>query len=89
MVWSVAAKVNAVRSEADRRLSLSQPAQERRNLNERREALPPAEWMQGWLCFQTVGEKRRLMPVPQGWEQSSVPELEELRMRAALIAGQT
>ncbi len=89
MVWSVAAKLTSVRAGADRRLSPSHTEEERRSLNERRGGLPPAEWLQGWLCFQTLGEKRRLMPVPQGWEQASVPELDELRTRAAVVAEQT
>lgn len=93
MVWSVAAKFNPVRSETDRRTTPSARSeertarsQERRVLQERRGAMPPPEWMQGWLCFQTTGEKRRLIPVPEGWERSTVRELEELRKLASPIA---
>ena len=89
MVWSVAAKFSPVRSPTDRRVAPSRQQPERRSLEDRRGASPAAEWLQGWLCFQTSGEKRRLAPVPQGWEQSSVRELDELRRRAALIAAQS
>ena len=32
----------------------------------------------GWLCFETFDEKRRVAPIPEGWEECSEPELEEL-----------
>jgi hypothetical protein len=32
----------------------------------------------GWLCFSSDGEKRRLMPVPERWEQLSEVELASL-----------
>ena len=32
----------------------------------------------GWLCFENGGEKRRLTPIPKGWETSSEAELEEM-----------
>jgi len=36
----------------------------------------------GWLTFETAGEKRRLAPVPSGWEAFS-PERLELLCRMA------
>ncbi len=32
----------------------------------------------GWLCFERGEEKRRLSPIPRGWEAVSEAELEEL-----------
>lgn len=29
----------------------------------------------GWLCFERGGEKRRLCPVPDGWDTSTEDEL--------------
>ena len=29
----------------------------------------------GWLCFESAGEKRRLHPIPQAWESRSDGEL--------------
>ena len=29
-----------------------------------------SEYSSGWLCFEGGGEKRRLAPVPDGWEQA-------------------
>lgn len=50
-------------------------AAERRTRLERREerlTRPPVatEFASGWLCFETVGEKRRLAPVPEGWDRA-------------------
>ena len=32
----------------------------------------------GWLCFERGEEKRRLSPIPAGWEAAPDAELEEL-----------
>lgn len=32
----------------------------------------------GWLCFENGQEKRRLTPIPPGWQQVAEPELESL-----------
>lgn len=50
-------------------------AAERRTRHERREERlsrsPVAtEFASGWLCFETMGEKRRLAPVPEGWDRA-------------------
>ena len=37
----------------------------------------------GWLVFESSGgEKRRLSPIPEGWEDAPAPELEALCERA-------
>lgn len=37
----------------------------------------PSGFEDGWLCFENEdGEKRRLVPVPDGWESASVEQLE-------------
>jgi hypothetical protein len=56
---------------------------ERRSGEERRisgrDARAPvaAEFAYGWLCFETVGEKRRLAPVPEGWDRADDGMLEQ------------
>jgi hypothetical protein len=37
----------------------------------------------GWLAFESREEKRRLAPVPAGWETASDDELREFLTRAA------
>ena len=37
--------------------------------------LLPDEMAAGWLCFDSPGEKRRLYPIPDGWDESAETEL--------------
>lgn len=36
-----------------------------------------AEFAYGWLCFETAGEKRRLAPVPEGWDRADDDTIEQ------------
>lgn len=40
----------------------------------------------GWLTFESLDEKRRLIPIPPRWEEVSQPELRALCERAKRIA---
>jgi hypothetical protein len=40
----------------------------------------------GWLCFQSATEKRRITPVPPGWEDWPDEELLERLQAAAVVA---
>ncbi|HJR68256.1 MAG TPA: hypothetical protein VJ802_17635 [Gemmatimonadaceae bacterium] len=42
----------------------------------------PAEWKDGWLTFECDADKRRLAPVPAGWEDFSSARLDLLRRMA-------
>lgn len=49
-----------------------------RRLRERDARAPvAAEFAYGWLCFETVGEKRRLAPVPEGWDRADDEMIEQ------------
>jgi hypothetical protein len=37
---------------------------------------------EGWLCFESKDEKRRLAPIPIGWEKNEHPLLEKLLAQA-------
>lgn len=39
----------------------------------------------GWLCFETGEEKRRLTPIPSGWDGCSEDELERLCCEAMRV----
>jgi hypothetical protein len=39
----------------------------------------------GWLCFESQIEKRRLAPIPSGWEFREVTTLEELCHQATPV----
>jgi hypothetical protein len=53
------------------------PAFERRERQESRALLDP-QWKNGWLAFETKGEKRRLAPFPDDWIEMSPGQLEKL-----------
>jgi hypothetical protein len=48
---------------------------ERRRNPFRRNLEVASEYSNGWLCFEGAGEKRRLAPVPDGWEQAGPDRL--------------
>lgn len=47
-----------------------------------RSALLNQDLRGGWLVFESPGERRRLAPIPPGWERLSEAALERLRDRA-------
>jgi len=66
----------------DRRLRRGMtPEPDRRRLRSRRVAVAPG-MEQGWLTFQTRREKRRLAPIPAGWEGAAERQLEQYCHRA-------
>lgn len=63
---------------------------ERRSGQERRTVRQPRailnEYLsQGWLAFHSATEKRRLAPIPDGWDELSAVELGELCERADAV----
>ena len=39
----------------------------------------PEQYQQGWLCFESATEKRRLGPIPEHWQAASNEELRRMR----------
>lgn len=39
----------------------------------------------GWLCFEHGDEKRRLSPIPEGWEEALAEEMESYLHAAAAV----
>jgi hypothetical protein len=62
---AAAASNDAFAGEAERRHT-----PERRRSAFRRSVAVASEYTHGWLCFEGEGEKRRLAPVPPGWEEA-------------------
>jgi hypothetical protein len=66
----------------DRRAIPGDRRQFMRESVDRRTAFNPArvspEFARGWLAFQAGEERRRLAPVPAGWEQLEAEQLELL-----------
>ena len=94
-VWLITPAA-AERRKADRRASSgeSSPYQgdldrrrtpERRRGPFRRSAAVASEYSNGWLCFESEGEKRRLAPVPPGWEEAGPDRLATLLQAAKRV----
>ena len=49
----------------------------------------PEPFQQGWLCFESATEKRRLGPIPREWETASDDELRRLRDAAQPVQQRT
>jgi len=58
---------------------------DRRTLSQRRITLSEG-YGRGWLTFESLEEKRRLIPIPGNWEGMSNAELREMCHRARLVA---
>ena len=50
-----------------------------------RSSLKDTAFANGWLCFESASEKRRLTPIPSGWEMREGKLLEQLRDEATLV----
>ena len=48
----------------------------------------PEEMSGGWLCFESLAGKRRLYPIPAGWEELSEDRL-DLLCRSAFPVGRS
>ncbi|HEY4734533.1 MAG TPA: hypothetical protein VIH53_08285 [Gemmatimonadaceae bacterium] len=48
---------------------------DRRKNTFRRNVVVASEFSDGWLCFESEGEKRRLAPVPPEWDQAGPDKL--------------
>ena len=49
-------------------------------------SLKDTAFANGWLCFESADEKRRLAPIPKGWEFRDTKILEQLRDKATLVS---
>jgi hypothetical protein len=48
-------------------------------------SLNGTSWADGWLCFECSVEKRRLAPIPPGWQFRGEHDLAQLCMNAVLV----
>jgi hypothetical protein len=58
---------------------------DRRTISQRRITLSEG-YGRGWLTFESLVEKRRLVPIPSGWEEASNAALRALCDQAKRIA---
>ena len=45
----------------------------------------PDGYRNGWLCFESQTEKRRLMPLPAGWQELPIEQLSALLVSAVQV----
>jgi hypothetical protein len=50
-----------------------------------RSSLKDTAFAHGWLCFESATDKRRLAPIPRGWEFLDTATLEQLRAKASPV----
>jgi hypothetical protein len=82
-VWHVTASRSERRERATRRGEERPKSDRRRRCEPRPHRIRiSAPLAAGWLCFECATEKRRLVPVPPGWQRMSDRGLEELCARA-------
>jgi hypothetical protein len=58
---------------------------DRRTVSQRRITLAEG-YGRGWLTFESLDEKRRLIPIPGGWDSATQEELRMLCSKAKLVA---
>lgn len=76
-VWDVYPGWADRRQGADRREAARIKTGDRRALLGKRIGVR-SELAAGWLCFRATGEKRRLAPIPDGWEEFDEARLAEI-----------
>ena len=50
-----------------------------------RSNLKDTAFANGWLCFESPREKRRLAPIPPGWDLRETGVLEQMRNEATIV----
>ena len=81
-VWDVFPSHAERRLVFDRRTG-SRNGGERRQEDAPRIAIAP-DLHNGWLCFETENERRRLIPAPERWDEASDDGLREMLDRATV-----
>lgn len=93
-VWDVVPRLEERRLalQPDRRVEIKViPFADRRRISRRvlqtRRALLSGSYAQGWLCFESRGEKRRLSPIPGDWKTCDEETLERYMYEGVRVGG--
>jgi hypothetical protein len=84
-VWDVEPSHAERRKDATDRRRSRRTSGERRTVEDRSRVRIRSELSHGWLAFESRHERRRLAPIPTGWEGLDASALEELCERARSI----
>ena len=85
-VWEVEPSHAERRRATEDRRQTRRPGPERRRIADPTRVRISTELTLGWLAFQAMHEKRRLTPIPDGWQLLSEARLEQL-LQSATLAG--
>jgi hypothetical protein len=92
-VWDIVPRLSERRNgETDRRMEAKivefvERRRESRRLTETLRAVLRGTYAEGWLCFESDKEKRRLSPIPQDWTTCSDERLELYARQAERVSG--
>jgi hypothetical protein len=93
-VWDIVPRLSERRSgeQTERRVQtdvipFADRRHEARRMAETRRAILRGTYAQGWLCFESNQEKRRLSPIPDDWTTCSDELLEAYARRAERVSG--
>lgn len=79
--WDVVPRLEERRASERRTRPAAPPHSDRRATDRRvlsgQRAVLSSGYRQGWLCFETDAEKRRLSPIPQDWDRCAAERLEQ------------
>ncbi len=90
-VWDVLPDDAERRLHERRKVHTPPEGEDQRGLLDRRRPPPfrttvPSELVNGWLAFQSLSQKRRYWPIPQGWDALSDADLRVLCREAHEVA---
>ena len=92
-VWDIIPRLEERRSaaETERRVDIKVIAfADRRRMPRRlantRRGLLRGSYAQGWLCFESAGEKRRLSPIPEDWTTCDEATLEDYLHQGRIVS---
>ena len=93
-VWDIVPRLSERRTgeTLDRRVDIApipfaDRRQDSRRLTQTRRSILRGTFAQGWLCFDSATEKRRLSPIPPDWTTCSDELLEDYGRQAEPVAG--
>lgn len=84
-VWDVEPAHAERRARANDRRGASRTSGERRQQEDRSQVRIKSGLAHGWLAFECKHDKRRLSPIPIGWEAMDASALEQLCNQAASV----
>ena len=93
-VWDIIPRLSERRTEPMRErrieivpISFADRRRDERRLTDARRAVLRGTYAQGWLCFESGGDKRRLSPIPDDWTTCSDEKLEAYGRQGERVTG--